>query len=288
MILQWHGVVLLFLLLSVFDQTYSFLFKSYQRLVWPTKSKLFATTTTIKGGSGSGSKTKLNKKIKKKKKGKRKQRAGTPRSNEPSFNKGGGQTGKSPDTEGVDRNDSPPPRRFLVDYDSNRNPTINKFRLLDGRVQCPHYPNCPSCVITERIGDIPIIESAKQYFSSTDVRRRRRDVLERDVECDVVDSSDDGFFEVVLPSELEGWRSQAKLVVEPSTTSQSGRDEYGCDFGLYQKGSHSVVPIPNCAAHHPSINKAVAALKDATRNVRTVGTIWLMYNEYIWSFCLPF
>ena len=40
-------------------------------------------------------------------------------------------------------------------------------------------------------------------------------------------------------------------------------------FGLYLRGTHTVIPIPDCAVHHPSINRAVAVLEQATA---TVGT----------------
>jgi tRNA/tmRNA/rRNA uracil-C5-methylase (TrmA/RlmC/RlmD family) len=39
----------------------------------------------------------------------------------------------------------------------------------------------------------------------------------------------------------------------------------GCVFGLYEKGTHQVRPIPNCVVHHPSINQAVHILEMATR-----------------------
>jgi len=260
---QWYAVLLPLLLLNIFDPTYSFLLRSHHKSIWPTRSRLLATGSSSSQGDGS-SKTKPKKKIKKKKK--RRKRFGTPRSEEPYFDTD--RTNKSTDQGGAARKELPPPR-FLVDYDLNRNPRTNKFRLLNGKVQCPHYPNCPSCVITERVGNIPIIESAKEHFSSENVRRRRRDVLDHNLEY-AVESSDDGFLEVVIPSDLDGWRSQAKLVAG-SLTSKGGRDQDGCNFGLYQKGSHRVIPIPACAAHHPSINKAVVALQDATRKAHTVA-----------------
>lgn len=47
----------------------------------------------------------------------------------------------------------------------------------------------------------------------------------------------------------KAWRTKAKLAVN------------GSKIGLYRAHSHDVVPIPDCHAHHPSINKAVSLLK---------------------------
>ncbi|KAK9271866.1 hypothetical protein L1049_002231 [Liquidambar formosana] len=52
---------------------------------------------------------------------------------------------------------------------------------------------------------------------------------------------------------LWGWRCRAKLAVRGSSTSPL--------IGLYQEGTHNVVDIPHCKAHHPNINAAVELLK---------------------------
>lgn len=51
---------------------------------------------------------------------------------------------------------------------------------------------------------------------------------------------------------LWGWRCRAKLAVRGSLT--------GPLIGLYQEGTHTVVDIPHCKAHHPNINAAVKLL----------------------------
>lgn len=48
---------------------------------------------------------------------------------------------------------------------------------------------------------------------------------------------------------LTGYRTRAKLAV------RDGK------IGLFEKGSHKVVEIPNCPMHHPKINEAVARVK---------------------------
>ncbi|EJK49064.1 hypothetical protein THAOC_32095 [Thalassiosira oceanica] len=107
-----------------------------------------------------------------------------------------------------------------------------------------------------RVAEVDVVESARLYFSSSSVRKhivgdRRRD---------------GSFFRVVIPSEIRGWRSQAKLAVSPASTWNRSS---GCKIGLYRRGSHEVVPIPDCAAHHPAINRAVDAVMRATTKVRT-------------------
>lgn len=52
---------------------------------------------------------------------------------------------------------------------------------------------------------------------------------------------------------LWGWRCRAKLAVRGSSDSPM--------IGLYEEGSHNVVDIPQCKAHHPSINAAVELLR---------------------------
>lgn len=52
---------------------------------------------------------------------------------------------------------------------------------------------------------------------------------------------------------LYGWRCRAKLAVRGSSVNPL--------IGLYEEGTHNVVDIPECKAHHPSINAAVELLR---------------------------
>ncbi|KAF2316441.1 hypothetical protein GH714_041782 [Hevea brasiliensis] len=54
-------------------------------------------------------------------------------------------------------------------------------------------------------------------------------------------------------SRLWGWRCRAKLAVRGSSKNPL--------IGLYEEGTHNVVDIPHCKAHHPSINLAVQLLR---------------------------
>ncbi|KAL9331224.1 hypothetical protein ACSQ67_000834 [Phaseolus vulgaris] len=52
---------------------------------------------------------------------------------------------------------------------------------------------------------------------------------------------------------LWGWRCRAKLAVRGSSTEPL--------IGLYEEGTHNIVDIPQCKAHHPNINAAVELLR---------------------------
>jgi 23S rRNA (uracil1939-C5)-methyltransferase len=158
------------------------------------------------------------------------------------------------------------PRPILTIYDENRNEPVNQARM-QSAINCEHFGSCPGCVVNDLVGGVDVIRSAKRYFSSTAVRRSRSDV-QRSGDDWVVEAEDDGFYQVVVPSEITKWRTQAKLVVAPKSSSWS---KDGCVFGLYQRKSHDVLDIPNCQVHHPSINRAVEALERATKKAGTAA-----------------
>jgi len=150
---------------------------------------------------------------------------------------------------------------------------INADRL-SGSLDCEHFGKCPGCVVDSKVADTDIVKSAKRYFSSPFVRKHRFHINARGEagsQYDYEESmNDDGFYRVVVPSQLTQWRTQAKLAV--ASKSSWGRD--GCIFGLYERGTHDVMPIPHCVVHHPSINRAIEALTRATERVGTAA-----YNE---------
>ena len=154
------------------------------------------------------------------------------------------------------------PRPVLTEYEENRNLFVNRQRLHDA-IGCQHFGLCSGCVVDDKVGSVETITSAKLYFSSTAVRRKRLDVIEQGVAWST-EKEDDGFYKVVVPSDVRGWRTQAKLAVAPKSSAWA---KDGCHFGLYERGTHQVLSIPNCAVHHPSINRAVGALVAATEKV---------------------
>jgi tRNA/tmRNA/rRNA uracil-C5-methylase (TrmA/RlmC/RlmD family) len=161
----------------------------------------------------------------------------------------------------------PRERPVLTEYDLHRNHRVNLARLSDP-IGCEHFGKCPGCVVDNKVGQVDVIKSAKLFFASTAIRKKRLDVRSDNV---VSDEDDDGFFQVVVPSPLTGWRTQAKLAVAPRSSSWA-RD--GCALGLYQRGTHSVMEIPNCKVHHPSINRAADSIRRATEAVNIAA-----YNE---------
>ncbi len=56
---------------------------------------------------------------------------------------------------------------------------------------------------------------------------------------------------------LYGWRTKAKLAIRGGFKNPK--------IGLFRSGTHDVEPIPDCLAHHPSINRAVRVLEEAIR-----------------------
>jgi len=160
------------------------------------------------------------------------------------------------------------PRPVIIDYSEERDVEATERRLLTtaGNDKCEHFGSCPGCGPDRTVGDTEILRSAARFFSSTAIRKNRIDV-ERSGDEWVVEEEDDGFYEVVVPSETSDWRTQAKLVAAPKSGDQWAKD--GCFFGLYQRGSHQVLDMPNCQVHHPSINRAIEALIKATKKTGT-------------------
>lgn len=161
----------------------------------------------------------------------------------------------------------PQPRPSVTNYSHERNDDANEHRLVRENINCEHFGSCPGCVVQQKVGQVDIVRSAKRFFSSTAIRKNRMDVFQSGQDW-VVEEEDDGFYQVVVPSSVREWRTQAKLVVAPKSSSWA---KDGCKFGLFRKGTHEVLDIPNCQVHHPSINRAVKALEQATDKVGTAA-----------------
>lgn len=56
----------------------------------------------------------------------------------------------------------------------------------------------------------------------------------------------------------KGWRTVAKLAARPSVDGE-------VSIGLFAPNSHTLIPVPECVAHHPSINSAVTMLENLCR-----------------------
>ncbi|CAN6464832.1 unnamed protein product [Victoria cruziana] len=100
----------------------------------------------------------------------------------------------------------------------------------NGALQCQHFQECSGCSHETALDRPPLLSEAKEFFNRHGV-------------SDL--SFDSGL--------LWGWRCRAKLAVRGSAKEPV--------IGLYEEGTHNVVGIPFCRAHHPSINAAVELLK---------------------------
>ncbi|KAL6288238.1 hypothetical protein ACE6H2_012628 [Prunus campanulata] len=97
-------------------------------------------------------------------------------------------------------------------------------------LHCPHFESCSGCTHEFNLHRPVIVDEATEFFKAVGVSDFRFDSCK-----------------------LWGWRCRAKLAVRGSSENPQ--------IGLYQEGTHNVVDIPQCKAHHPSINAAVELLK---------------------------
>lgn len=68
------------------------------------------------------------------------------------------------------------------------------------------------------------------------------------------------------------WRTVSKLAVRPATDTGDNNEDDGQSnkkvaIGLFLPQSHVLLPVPNCVAHHPSINQAVECITNACHDV---------------------
>ncbi|BBH00522.1 S-adenosyl-L-methionine-dependent methyltransferases superfamily protein [Prunus dulcis] len=97
-------------------------------------------------------------------------------------------------------------------------------------LHCPHFESCSGCTHEFNLHRPVIVDEATEFFKAVGVSDFTFDSCK-----------------------LWGWRCRAKLAVRGSSENPL--------IGLYQEGTHNVVDIPQCKAHHPSINAAVGLLK---------------------------
>ncbi|EOY02772.1 S-adenosyl-L-methionine-dependent methyltransferases superfamily protein [Theobroma cacao] len=103
-------------------------------------------------------------------------------------------------------------------------------------LQCPHFETCSGCTHEFNLHRPIIVEEATDFFKSLGVSDFTFDSCR-----------------------LWGWRCRAKLAVRGSSENPL--------IGLYQEGTHNVVDIPQCKAHHPNINAAVELLRQGIREL---------------------
>ena len=97
-------------------------------------------------------------------------------------------------------------------------------------IDCVHFGPCSGCTLSGKVDFPPIWNEVQKYF------------LSHHIEADLIRGA------------VCQWRTKAKLAVRKNGDR--------VQIGLFQTGSHTVVPIPNCQVHHPSINLVIHVLTD--------------------------
>ncbi|KAI5651105.1 hypothetical protein M9H77_37110 [Catharanthus roseus] len=123
-----------------------------------------------------------------------------------------------------------PPEQLPTSLHQNPNPNSNFPPSLTCALQCSHFESCSGCTHEYNLHRPDIVDEATDFFEKLGVSDFTFDSCR-----------------------LWGWRCRAKLAVRGSSTKPL--------IGLYVEGTHNVVDIPDCKAHHPSINVAVELLK---------------------------
>ncbi|KAK9108459.1 hypothetical protein Syun_024470 [Stephania yunnanensis] len=97
-------------------------------------------------------------------------------------------------------------------------------------LQCQHFDSCSGCTHQWNLHRPVVLDEVTEFFRDSGVSDFTFDTCR-----------------------LWGWRCRAKLAVRGSSDKPL--------VGLYEEGTHNVVDIPSCRAHHPNINAAVELLK---------------------------
>jgi 23S rRNA (uracil-5-)-methyltransferase RumA len=121
---------------------------------------------------------------------------------------------------------------------NEKQPVTNKNPLKIAQsinISCPHFPECSGCELTTNVDKPEVLEEAKSYFAKKGITD----------------------FHLHL-AQVTGWRYRAKLAVRGTSNNLK--------IGLYKKGTHTVLDIPFCKVHHPSINLAVKEIKEFVKN----------------------
>ncbi|KAM7277559.1 hypothetical protein ACFE04_004693 [Oxalis oulophora] len=119
----------------------------------------------------------------------------------------------------------------------------NNSPLLACALSCPHFESCSGCTHEFNLQRPIIVDEATNFLNTLGVKDFTFDTCR-----------------------LWGWRCRAKLAVRGSSNNPL--------IGLYQEGTHNVVHIPQCKAHHPNINSAVELLRQGIRELNVEP-----YNE---------
>ena len=109
-------------------------------------------------------------------------------------------------------------------------------------------PKDPSMKYISNPKGAPIVQAAKKYFQSIQSKYTTKSIK----------------FHVHL-GPLYEWRTVSKLAVRAANTTKNEKPKVA--IGLFLPQSHTLLPVPNCKAHHPSINKVVECVTHACHEV---------------------
>ncbi len=105
-------------------------------------------------------------------------------------------------------------------------------------IKCTYFPQCSGCEEQENPTCPPIWNDLKNFLH-TQVP---------DLEI------------LLIHKEILGWRMRSKLAVRGTTSFP--------EIGLFKRGSHEVIAIPDCPLHHPAINRAYQTVVDSIVEMR--------------------
>jgi 23S rRNA (uracil1939-C5)-methyltransferase len=112
-----------------------------------------------------------------------------------------------------------------------------------------------------------VVESSSSDKSKTDVNLKKRSkdyddpstrYIKNPLSCPLVQKAKEFFADMkkdfpIYIGQLNGWRTVSKLPVRCVNDK--------CTIGLFRPNSHNVIAVPDCQAHHPSINKAIKMIQ---------------------------
>ena len=115
-----------------------------------------------------------------------------------------------------------------------------KYKILFSKKQKNEECMDPSTIYLSQPLACPLVEKAKQYFRNLHMP-----------------------FKIYVENR-HGWRTVSKL---PVRNGAHDGNEKTCVIGLFKPNSHNVIEIPNCVAHHPSINITIRRLQKVCKEL---------------------
>ncbi len=107
--------------------------------------------------------------------------------------------------------------------------------------QCPHRPPCPCC---PRFGEPGIEPAARAALDALAAAHGLPPVP-------------------VAEGPAQGFRHRARLAIRHVDGEPA--------VGLFERGTHVLVPVPRCSVHHPLVNEVAAVVRTALVDARTSG-----------------